>query len=305
MERQLLALIVPTLNAGRHWPSWLAAFAAQTLQPAVRLIIDSSSSDATPELATHGGFEIKTISRNEFNHGATRQLAVETFPNVEIYIFLTQDAILANPSALAHLVSMFDDPHVGAAYGRQIPYPDATPLAAYARYYNYPATSKVKSVSDIPSLGLRTAFCSNSMAAYRRTALMRCGGFPRNSIVNEDMYVAGKMILEGLRVAYCARAVVYHSHNYRYLEEFKRYFDQGVFHVRNPWLRNAFGRAESEGMLFVSSMLRFFGWRQSYYLPSAILRILLNLLGYKLGGAEAYLPIAVKRRLSMHPRFWQ
>ncbi len=305
MERQSLALIVPTLNAGRHWPTWLAAFAAQTLQPSIRLIIDSSSSDATAELAAHGGFEIKTIARNQFNHGATRQLAIETYPNVEIFIFLTQDAILANPSALAYLVSMFDDPYVGAAYGRQIPHPDATPLAAHVRHYNYPATSRVKSMSDIPSLGLRTAFCSNSMAAYRRTALMRCGGFPRNTIVNEDMYVAGKMILEGLRIAYCAQAVAYHSHNYRFLEEFKRYFDQGVFHARNPWLRNAFGNAESEGMPFGSSLLRFLGWRQSYYLPSAILRLSFNLLGYRLGGAEALLPIAAKRRLSMHPRFWK
>ncbi len=304
MEQRSIALIVPTFNAGHLWPVWLSAFNEQTLKPDELLIIDSSSDDATVELAIKYGFKVKKITKNEFNHGATRQLGVELCPNAEIYIFLTQDAILANSSALAHLVEVFDNPDVGSAYGRQIPHKNATPIAAHARTYNYPAKSRVKSAIDIPQLGIKTAFCSNSMAAYQRSALLRCGGFPRDTIVNEDMYVAGRMILSGFKVAYCAEAVVYHSHNYSYWEEFRRYFDQGTFHARNSWLQKAFGRTKSEGKLFVLSMFRSLGWRYSHYLPSAALRIMLNLIGYQLGSFENRLPTLLKRRLSMHSHFW-
>ena len=304
MEQRSIALIVPTLNAGYLWPAWLSSFNEQTLKPDDLSIIDSSSDDATVELAVRNGFNVIKITKNEFNHGATRQLGVELYPNAEIYIFLTQDAILANSSALAHLVEVFNKPDVGAAYGRQIPHKNATPFAAHARIYNYPAKSRIKSAEDIPQLGLKTAFCSNSMAAYRRSALLRCGGFPRDTIVNEDMYVAGRMILSGFKVAYCAEAMVYHSHNYSYWEEFKRYFDQGAFHARNSWLQKAFGRTESEGKLFVLSMLRYLGWRYSHHLPSAALRIMLNLIGYQLGNIETRLPAPFKRRLSMHSHYW-
>lgn len=51
------------------------------------------------------------------------------------------------------------------------------------------------------------------------------------------MFYAAKAILAGYQVAYAADAVVRHSHNYKPLEEFKRYFDIGVFHAQEKWIR--------------------------------------------------------------------
>jgi len=42
-----VGLIVPTLNAGSLWESWLKAFEQQTRKPDCLLVIDSSSSDGT------------------------------------------------------------------------------------------------------------------------------------------------------------------------------------------------------------------------------------------------------------------
>jgi rhamnosyltransferase len=304
MQQLQTALIVPTLNAGIAWRSWLSAFKLQTLKPDELMIIDSSSDDDTANIAREHGFRVEIIDKREFNHGATRRLGIELIPHVDIIIFLTQDAILADPKALEYLVREFDDPDVGASYGRQIPHKDATPIAAHARLYNYPSTSRVKSSEDIPKLGLKTAFCSNSMAAYRRSALLQCGGFPPDTIVNEDMYVAAKMIQSGWKVAYSADAVVYHSHNYTYLEEFRRYFDQGVFHARQPWLKEEFGSAEGEGFSFVLSGFRYIRTRHIYLIPSLIIRTTLSYLGYKLGKLESRLPVSIKKRLSMHSHYW-
>ncbi|MEN8131022.1 MAG: glycosyltransferase [Pseudomonadota bacterium] len=304
MQQAQKALVVPTLNAGAAWRSWLAALKRQTLKPDVMIVIDSSSDDDTVEFAREYGFQVEIIARKEFNHGTTRQYTIELIPNVEIVVFLTQDAILADARALENLVRALDDPSVGVSYGRQLPHKDATPIAAHARLYNYPSNSRLKSAKDIPELGLKTAFCSNSMAAYRKSALLRCGGFPSETIVNEDMYVAAKMLLGGWKVAYCADAQVYHSHNYTYVEEFSRYFDQGVFHARQPWLKKEFGSVEGEGFMFVFSEFRYIGARHIHLIPNIIIRTALNYLGYKLGKLEKHLSLALKRRLSMHSHYW-
>jgi rhamnosyltransferase len=49
-----VGLIVPTLNAGSLWESWLKAFEQQTRKPDCLLVIDSSSSDNTSLGARHG-----------------------------------------------------------------------------------------------------------------------------------------------------------------------------------------------------------------------------------------------------------
>ena len=79
--------------------------------------------------------------------------------------------------------------------------------------------------------GIKTVFVSNSFAAYRRRALMQVSGFPVDTVMNEDTYVAGKMLVSGWRIAYCADAQVFHSHDYSFLDDFKHYLDIGVFHT--------------------------------------------------------------------------
>lgn len=117
-----VGLIVPTLNVGALWPAWLQALAGQTRKPDYLLLIDSSSDDATAELARAAGFEVKTIARQDFNHGGTRQFGVDYLADAEILLFLTQDALLADAEALANLLAAFADPEVGVAYGRQLPH---------------------------------------------------------------------------------------------------------------------------------------------------------------------------------------
>lgn len=297
-------LCLLTLNAAPTLQPFLAALAEQPIAGLDCLAIDSSSDDNTAELLAVAGFRVHTIPRASFNHGATRQLAVELAPAADILIFLTQDAILADPLALQRLVAAFDDPRVGAAYGRQLPQRDATPVAAHARLFNYPDASSVRARADILRYGIKTAFLSNSCAAYRRSALMAVGGFPRDVILGEDTWVAARMLLAGWKIAYCADATCYHSHNYTSRQELRRYFDIGVFHTQEAWYLDALGRAEGEGWRFVLSEWRYLLRHAPGKLPAAWLRMGCKWLGYRLGRLERFLPTVLKRRLSMHPGFW-
>ena len=114
-------------------------------------------------------------------------------------------------------------------------------------------------MADAAELGIKAAFMSNSFAAYRREALMAVGGFPKHVIFAEDMYVAAKMLMAGWKVVYEGSACCRHSHNYTIIEEFRRYFDMGVFHAREPWIRENFGGAGGEGLRYVKSELKYLG----------------------------------------------
>lgn len=300
-----VGLIVPTLDAGMLWESWLKAFERQTRKPDCLLVIDSSSSDDTAALARAHGFDVKLIAKATFNHGGTRQAGVSLLPQTEIIVFLTQDALLASPDAIERLLEAFEDGQVGAAYGRQLPHRGAGPIAAHARLFNYPSASQVRGLEDRARFGIKTAFISNSFAAYRRSALMQAGGFPADTIMNEDTYVAGKMLVYGWKIAYRADAQVFHSHDYGFLDEFKRYFDIGVFHTHASWLQLVFGGASGEGLRFVLSELRYLSRRAPWLVPSALLRTALKWLGFKMGGCfHGVIPGTVSRYFSLHKTYW-
>ncbi|MBD3815994.1 MAG: glycosyltransferase family 2 protein [Halothiobacillus sp.] len=296
-------LVIPTRNGARDLERLLASLSTQTLKADV-CVVDSSSSDATIDIARNHRALVHSIQVSEFSHGGTRQLMVDQHPGYEIYVFMTQDAYLADEHAIESILAPFADPSVGAVCGRQLPHLDANPLATHARLFNYPPESRVKSMDDVAELGIKTPFISNSFAAYRREALADVGGFPNHVILSEDMYVAARMLMKGWKVAYAGDACCRHSHNYTLLEEFRRYFDMGVFHAREPWIRERFGSAGGEGLRFVKSELRFLGWRRLHLWPGALLRNALKLAGFKLGLNEKWLPLELKQRMSMHKRFW-
>lgn len=299
------ALIVPTLNPGKQWRDWMSAVRRQTVSADELIVIDSSSDDGTFDNFSEPRFRVHRILRSNFDHGGTRQLGVNLVPDAEILIFLTQDAILESESAVQELLAAFDDPRVGVAYGRQLPRPGADLIEAHARIFNYGAVDQIRDQSAIENLGIKAAFCSNSFAAYRRTALEEVGGFPVGNIFGEDMYVTAKMIKAGWKSSYRAKATVFHSHHYDFAQDFRRYFDIGVFHSRNPWLIEQFGRPVGEGKKFVISELKYLVRHNVFLLPSAVLRTFLKYGGYKLGQSEARLPLKTKIFLGMNKVFWK
>jgi rhamnosyltransferase len=300
-----IGVIVPTYNAAPDWQAFSDSLSRQGIPPEQILIIDSSSSDSTRELARKSGYRVVGIPKEEFGHGSTRQLACGYFPQAELLVFLTQDAVLNQSTSLQLLCEAFDDPSVGAALGRQVPRREAGAIERHARFFNYPMVSQIKTFESRRELGIKAAFSSNSFAAYRRAALEQVGGFPSHVILGEDTYVAAKLLMNGWKLAYVANASVIHSHGLTLWQEFQRYFDTGVLHHREIWLLETFGRAGNEGLRFVKSEFKYLRDSGAWHLmPIAALRTITKLLAYRLGHMEHKLPLRVKRTLSMSSGFW-
>ena len=279
-------LIIPTLNAGAQFRTLLEQIDAQKL-PTRKLIVDSESTDDTVSTAKSFGLDVLTIPRQTFNHGATRQFALEqllkTSP-LDVAIFLTQDVLLRDENSLSMLVKIFDaDSTVGLSYGRQLPHVNATNEAKFLRAFNYPPESQLRSFDDRKIFGLKTAFASNSFAAYKVSALQDVRGFPSHVPLCEDMFVAAKMLMCGWKIFYAADAQVFHSHNYTAAQEFRRYVQIGKFHAQEPWIRETFGSAEGAGKKFVVMKLTALAKKNPLDCFGAIFRDAAKFFGYRIG----------------------
>lgn len=307
MENKDVAVIVPIYHPDSRFNGLLKKLREQKDIDFDLYIVDSGSDVSQYESDLEGlSYHIDKISSKEFNHGGTRRAAAEKCKKYSFLIYMTQDAVPADEQSLYNLVSCFkQDEKIGCAYGRQLPNPDAGILAAHARLFNYPDVSQVKQRADAKRLGIKTAFISDTFAAYRKTALEAVGNFPSHVILGEDTYVAAKMVLAGWKVAYCADAKVYHSHNYSIMQEFRRYFDTGVFHAEQPWIRKSFGAAEGEGKRFVLSEIHYILAHKPWLLVSMVMRDGMKFLGYRMGISYQSLPLGIIRKVSMMKSYWQ
>lgn len=267
-----VAIVIPTCNAGRDFESLLTEIAAQSQKIAYKLLIDSSSTDGTVGLAEKYGWHTVVILRDDFSHGGTRQKALEMLPlDIGIVIYITQDIRLPQKDSLAILVKAFENQCIGAAYGRQVPHRNASIYAAVDREFNYPAVSRIKGIEDSCELGIKTAFLSDSYAAYRVAYLREIGGFPHIDIC-EDMYVTGKLLLAGRKIAYVAEAEAEHSHEPCIKNMWQRYRLMGKFQRKNSWLGENFGSAGNEGVRLLKYQIKRVGKEKG---AIGILKILL------------------------------
>jgi rhamnosyltransferase len=325
IQQRQFWLLVPTFNPGVDaWTQWVYALQAQNCKPSQVIVVDSGSTDGTLELSQQAGFSVFHTRAKDFNHGGTRQWALEqalqlTTQPPEFVVLLTQDALLNTDNALAELLKSFDNPKVAATYGRQIAKEGASWLEGHARSFNYPEVSRTVQWEDKARLGIKACFLSNSFAAYRLKALQQVGGFPSNFPLGEDTYTAAQLLKEGHHIGYQASASVYHSHNYNGRQDFQRMFDTGVFHAQNPWMLQSFGAAEGEGIKLLVSQWRFLTKSNRVMQtqiaaskPNVLLGIaqllavnFIKLLGYKLGRAYPYLPQSLVYKFAMHKPYWQ
>ena len=302
--RGLVSVIIPTLNAGPQLRRLLELLWEQTVKPFEVLIIDSSSTDETIKIAESLDARIMVIAREDFDHGATRNLGADATSG-DIMVFLTQDAIPRDNRVIEKLTNpLRNNSDVALSYGRHIPKAGTAPLERFIRSYSYTAKPSIKDASMLTELGIRTFTCSNVCAAVKRSVFIEAGKFPERTIMNEDLILSAKLILKGHKVVYEPAAAVFHSHDYSLREQFGRYFDIGVSLSRERWILD-YAKPGREGLLFLKQEIGFLmKEKKASLIPYAIIEAAAKYIAYRLGLAEKRMPISCKKRLSMHTAFW-
>lgn len=251
----------------------------------------------------HRNIKVYHLSRREFDHGGTRHTGI-MHSDAEFFLTMTQDAMPVDKHLVERLVQGLSD-GVAVAYARQLPSGSSSELERISRAFNYPETSCVKTKDDIKTLGIKTFFCSNVCAAYRRDVYDELGGFIRHTIFNEDMIYAAKAVKAGYGIAYQAQAQVIHSHNYTNIQQLRRNFDLGVSQADHP---EVFGgvSSESEGKKLVATTWQHLKEkRQMYRFPGFLVQCCFKYAGYLLGKHYRRLPRKWVMALTDNRAYWR
>lgn len=310
MEQRNVDIIIPTYNPGDKLEALLKRLLTQTLLP--RRVIIMNTEEALWDSArfeslfdgSQVGLTVQHISRRSFDHGGTRHRGI-LLSDAEVCICMTQDAVPYDRRLVEELVNaLLSSERTAAAYARQLPAADCKPAERYARQFNYPEKSHLKGKEELDELGIKTYFCSNVCAAYRRSCYLQLGGFIRKTIFNEDMIFAGQAVQSGWQIAYAAEAKVIHSHNYTVLEQLHRNFDLAVSQADHPEIFEGI-RSEGEGIRLVKQTAEWL-WNtgRGFLIPHLVLQSGFKYLGYLLGKNYQRLPRWAVLRLTMNRAYW-
>ena len=162
-------VIIPTYHPGNEFSKLIDRLMKQTCPIHQIIIMNTEEAFWDPKWNEDYPFlEVHHIQKSEFDHGGTRKKAAE-ISEADIMIFMTQDALPADRNLVQNLTdALLADEQIGAAYARQLPNSECSFVERYTRSFNYPETSCVKTKADLPKYGVKTYFCSNVCAAYKK-----------------------------------------------------------------------------------------------------------------------------------------
>lgn len=301
-------VIIPVYKPTEKLERLLVAITKQTCLPEHIFLLhtkDGKSLAWTKKVCRDIAVEEIMIEKDAFDHGGTRQMGAEK-SKAEIMVFLTQDAIPESEYVFEHLVNVLEQENdVAVAYARQIAGKEGGIVEQYTRHFNYPKTGQRKTKKDLEKLGIKTYFCSNVCAAYRKDIFTELGGFEEPIIFNEDMIYAAKAIHAGYQIAYEEKAIVEHTHAYTGKQLLKRNFDMGVSQACYPEIFSCV-KSESEGLRLLRETTAYLvrkrryeqlfvlGWQSSC-----------KYIGYLLGKNYKKLPRHLVKRMTMNPGYWK
>ena len=330
MEQTKIDIVIPVYKPGSEFGDLIKRLMHQTVVPEHIFIMQTIRDES--EIMVQSMDErirIIPVMQSEFDHGGTRALGMDK-STAEFVLMMTQDAVPADEFLVEKLVeslllkedqvsarvqqnamevtgtekSAVKDCLVAVAYARQLPKNDCHIVEQYTRQFNYPEQSRVKTKADIPTLGIKTFFCSDVCAAYRRDLFEELGGFESPVIFNEDMFFAANAIEHGYGVAYAAEAKVIHSHNYTMRQQFHRNFDLAVSQKQHPEIFEQVS-SEAEGMKLVKSTIAYlFAIRKPWLIFHFGMQCVGKYAGFWMGRHYEKLSRKQILKYTMNPGYW-
>ena len=218
--RPSASIVIRTYNEAKHLPGVLSALGVQAKANGGTdheiIVVDSGSTDGTPDIAAAAGARVISISKEEFTYGRALNRGCEA-ARAEFLVILSGHCIPADPNWLSALLQPFNDPHVAITYGRQIG-GEGTKFSearVFAKYYP----------DGDPSQG--SAFCNNANCAVRKS-IWRRFRYDESLSGLEDLAVGKQVQRAGFRCDYVPSAVVEHIHDESWGQIRRRYEREAI-----------------------------------------------------------------------------
>lgn len=304
----MIDVIIPTYKPGAEFVRVIRGLHNQSVK--INRVIIMNTEEAffkgvandLQKFIDEGFVEVHHILKQDFDHGNTRREGIAK-SKADIFVMMTMDAVPADDRLIENLIRPLSDDKVAASYARQLPKEGASRREQITREFNYPDVSVLKSSKDYDRLGIKTFFCSNVCCAYSRRIYDKLGGFVTRAIFNEDMIYAGQAVKQGYMISYTAKAVVYHSHDYGAIEQFRRNVDLGISQADHPEVFDGF-RSEAEGVRMVKMVItKLIKGGRWYEVVPYVWISAWKLMGYRMGKSYKKLPLALVKACSTNPDY--
>jgi len=222
-----ISVIIPVKNEAKKITACIEGILKQSIPVEEIIVIDSGSTDGTQEIVTaFPKVRLAEIRPEEFNHGGTRNLGVNTAKGD--YVLLTVgDARPVTDTWIQNLLDGFVDETVAGVCGSQVvAHEKDTNPVEWFRPQSQPAitTYRFKSVDEFEAASpeKKRAACSwdDVSAMYKRDVLQKIPF--RETVYGEDVFWAIDALKSGYTLAYNPAARVYHFHLDNYETTLKR-----------------------------------------------------------------------------------
>ena len=291
----MVEAVILTYKPDEKLKSIVTRLQAQTVKPKRILIINtidkSSSYTVVDKIRNYETVTVIDIRKEEFDHGATRDKAMQLCGKSDYVLMMTQDAVPKSRYLIENLVKALekDKYNNAVAYAKQEADKDCNIIERYTRIFNY---------SDDPHSGMEMS------AETNRKLYDEIGGFPLRAIFNEDMVFAGKSLKADKDVIYEPKAVVIHSHNYTGIEYFRRYFDLGVSHKEFSYILKEY-HSQDEGIKLVMDTAKYLCRRGRYFMICPLIYYsACKFVGFNLGKRYKKLPDNIIKKCSLNKGYW-
>jgi rhamnosyltransferase len=295
-----ISILIPAKDEALNIRTCLDAVFAQASNAEFEVIlVDSGSTDGTPDIVQGYPVRLYQIPAKEFHHAGTRNYLAR-LSRGKYLVYLNADAFPASSNWLNSLLSNFADPTVGAVYGRHLPKEDCNLERQVVLSAMYGEHRVVKEKSRRHELGYRYYHLSTVNAAFRRD-IWESTGFPEELKIYEDVGIAKRILDAGWKIVYEPRATVFHSDNHTLMNLFKRYFDLGVIWKKlGVWDETTKSSLFRDGwhLLYRKLTLEGNNKTRSSERFSTVAQDTAKYVGLILGKNEHLLPLNLKRRMS-------
>jgi glycosyltransferase involved in cell wall biosynthesis len=302
----VISVVIPVKNGGAGLVRCLDAIALQRVNEEIEVVVvDSGSTDGSPERADRAGARVESIPAGEFHHGRTRNLGAG-LASGDTLVFTSQDAYAANAGWLASLTApLRDDDRVAGVYGRQLPHDDARPPEQYFLDFLYGPIPRRQQLESEDGLSFEATLFSNVSSAMPRL-VWEAYPFSEDIVMSEDQEWSRRVLLDGYVVVYEPEAIVHHSHTYTVTGAMRRFFDSGVSaeqsYVAGDRSKAALWSAAARYAQGEVSWLWSTGQRR--WIPYAALYEAAKFTGLQLGRRHRLIPQRIRVHLSQYPEYW-
>lgn len=282
-----ISVVIPVKDGGRLFGHLRAHLRELRDRLAVEvLVLDSGSTDGSPEAAESDGFRVDRIEPEAFGHGRTRARGLR-LARGEVVCFLTQDVLPCTPDWPLVFRNALADPTVAGVYGRQVPR-DAAPMEMFFVQLNYPEERlrfDPRPGGHTPRPG-RVLF-SNAFSAVRRATALEVG-YPEDAEFSEDQIFAHKALAAGYSIAYEPGAEALHAHVYTLEGLFRRNRSVGRA-LKEVGIDG--GATFPESIRFLAEELRYFVHQgHAHRLPQLLPYEFIRWMGFQVGRLAPTVP---------------